>query len=179
MLSDGTSEGALAAARWYQRYMTGDMTFNLSLDQYICGLAQTHESDCPITCSAPGMSAYMTGVLSRVGNVSMYPLPHPGHDFFPVEEERAGQPAATILEAASLLKGKATGLVCTVTFPHATPAAASAHYPYRWSYHELALQQSCKGLDLLFGSGTEVLTDEMRQMIADTGATLIEDDVDA
>lgn len=179
MLTDGTSEGALAAARWYQRYMTGDMSFNLSLDQYICGLVQTHESDCPITCSAPGMSAYMTGVLGRIGNVSMNPLPHPGNDFYPVDEDRAGQPAATVLEAARLLKGKATGLVCTVTFPHATPAAASAHYPYRWAYHPLALQQSCEGLDLVFGSGTDVLTDEIRAMIAGTGATLIEDDVAA
>lgn len=179
MLTDGTSEGALAAARWYERYMTGDMSFNLSLDQYICGLVQTHESDCPITCSAPGMSAYMTGVPGRIGNVSMNPLPHPEQDFYPVDEDRAGQPAATVLEAARYLKGKSTGLVCTVTFPHATPAAASAHYPYRWAYHPIALQQSCEGLDLLFGSGTDVLTDEMRAMIAGTGAALIEDDVDA
>lgn len=178
MLTDGTSEGALAAARWYQRYMTGDPTFNLTLDQYICGLVQTHESDGPITCSAPGMSAYMTGVLGRIGNVSMHPIPHPGEDVFPVDSARAGQPAATVLEAASLLKGKSTGLVCTVTFPHATPGAASAHYPYRWSYHQIALQQSCKGLDLVFGSGIDVLTDEMRQMISDTGATLLEDDVE-
>ena len=179
MLTDGTSEGALAAARWYERYMTGDMSFNLALDQYICGLVQTHESDCPITCSAPGMSAYMTGVPGRIGNVSMYPLPHPEHDFYPVDPDRAGQPAATVLEAARYLKGKSTGLVCTVTFPHATPAAASAHYPYRWDYHRIALQQSCEGLDLVFGSGTDVLTDEMRAMIASTGATLIEDDVAA
>ena len=179
MLTDGTSEGALAAARWYERYMTGDMSFNLALDQYICGLVQTHESDCPITCSAPGMSAYMTGVPGRIGNVSMYPLPHPEHDFYPVDPDRAGQPAATVLEAARYLKGKSTGLVCTVTFPHATPAAASAHYPYRWDYHRIALQQSCEGLDLVFGSGTGVLTDEMRAMIASTGATLIEDDVAA
>lgn len=179
MLTDGTSEGALAAARWYERYMTGDMSFNLALDQYICGLVQTHESDCPITCSAPGMSAYMTGVPGRIGNVSMYPLPHPEHDFYPVDPDRAGQPAATVLEAARYLKGKSTGLVCTVTFPHATPAAASAHYPYRWDYHRIALQQSCEGLDLVFGSGTDVLTDEMRAMIASTGATLIEDDVTA
>lgn len=179
MLTDGTSEGALAAARWYERYMTGDMSFNLALDQYICGLVQTHESDCPIACSAPGMSAYMTGVPGRIGNVSMYPLPHPEHDFYPVDPDRSGQPAATVLEAARYLKGKSTGLVCTVTFPHATPAAASAHYPYRWDYHRIALQQSCEGLDLVFGSGTGVLTDEMRAMIASTGATLIEDDVAA
>ena len=177
MLTDGTSEGALAAARWYQRYMTGDMSFNLSLDQYLCGLVQTHESDAPITCSAPGMSAYMTGVPARAGNVSMNPLPHPGQDLYPVDEERGGQPAATVLEAARYLKGKSTGLVCTVTFPHATPGAASAHYPYRWDYHPIALQQSCEGLDLVFGSGIDVLTDEMRAMIAGTGATLIEDDV--
>ena len=179
MLTDGTSEGVLAAARWYQRYMTGDMSFNLSLDQYICGLVQTHESDCPISCSAPAMSAYMTGVPGRIGNVSMNPLPNPEHDFYPVDEARAGQPAATVLEAARLLKGKATGMVCTVTFPHATPAATSAHYPYRWAYHQLALQQSCEGLDLFFGSGNDVLTDEIRAMIAGTGATLLENDVDA
>ena len=178
MLTDGTSEGALAAARWYQRYMSGDPTFNLTLDEYICGLIQTHESDGPISCSAPAMSAYMTGVLGRIGNVSVHPIPHPGEDVFPVDSARAGQPAATVLEAARLLKGKATGMVITVPFPHATPAATSSHYPYRWAYHQLGLQQCCQDLDVLFGSGTEVLTDEMRQMIADTGATLLEDDVD-
>ena len=177
MLTDGTSEGALAAARWYQRYMTGDPTFNLTLDEYICGLIQTHESDGPISCSAPAMSAYMTGVLGRIGNVSMHPIPHPGEDIFPVDSARAGQPAATVLEAARLLKGKSTGMVFTVEFPHATPAATSAHFPYRWAYHQLALQQSCQGLDLVFGGGIDVLTDEMRQMISDTGATLLENDV--
>ena len=178
MLTDGTSEGALAAARWYQRYMSGDPTFNLTLDEYICGLIQTHESDGPISCSAPAMSAYMTGVLGRIGNVSVHPIPHPGEDVFPVDSARAGQPAATVLEAARILKGKATGMVFTVPFPHATPAATSAHYPYRWAYHQLGLQQCCQDLDVVFGSGTEVLTDEMRQMISATGATLLEDDVD-
>ena len=179
MLTDGTSEGALAAARWYQRYMTGDYTFNLNLDPYVCGLVQTHESDCPITCSAPGMSAYMTGVLGRMGNVSIHPEPHPEQDFYPVDPERAWQPAATVLEAARYWQGKSTGLVCTVTFPHATPGAASAHLARRWNYHDIALQQACEGLDLVFGSGRKVLTDEMRGMIAETGATLLEDDVDA
>ena len=178
MLTDGTSEGALAAARWYQRYMSGDPTFNLTLDEYICGLIQTHESDGPISCSAPAMSAYMTGVLGRIGNVSVNPIPHPGEDVFPVDSARAGQPAATVLEAARILKGKSTGMVFTVPFPHATPAATSAHYPYRWAYHQLGLQQCCQDIDVVFGSGTEVLTDEMRQMISATGATLLEDDVD-
>ena len=178
MLTDGTSEGALAAARWYQRYMSGDPTFNLTLDEYICGLIQTHESDGPISCSAPAMSAYMTGVLGRIGNVSVHPIPHPGEDVFPVDSARAGQPAATVLEAARILKGKSTGMVFTVPFPHATPAATSAHYPYRWAYHQLGLQQCCQDIDVVFGSGTEVLTDEMRQMISVTGATLLEDDVD-
>ena len=178
MLTDGTSEGALAAARWYQRYMSGDPTFNLTLDEYICGLIQTHESDGPIPCSAPAMSAYMTGVLGRIGNVSVHPIPHPGEDVFPVDSVRAGQPAATVLEAARILKGKSTGMVFTVPFPHATPAATSAHYPYRWAYHQLGLQQCCQDIDVVFGSGTEVLTDEMRQTISATGATLLEDDVD-
>ena len=179
MISDGTSEGVLAAARWYERYMTGNPDFNLNMDPYICGLVQTFESDCPITCSAPGMSAYMTGVRERQNNVSIYPIPHPGQDFWPTDSVRAGQPAATVLEAAKHLKGKSTGLVCTVEFPQATPAAASAHYPYRWSFNEIALQQCCEGLDVVFGGSSYVLTDEMRGMIAETGAVLLEDDVEA
>lgn len=178
MLTDGTSEGSLAAARWYQRYMTGDNTFNLNLDPYICGLVQTHESDCAITCSAPGMSAYMTGVLGRMGNVSIHPAPHPEQDFFPVDSARAYQPAATVLEAAKYWQGKATGMVFTVEFPHATPAAASAHYPYRWGYPQIALQQACKGLDVVLGGGCGILTDEMRGMISDSGATLLENDIE-
>ena len=38
---------------------------------------------------------------------------------------------------------------------------------------------SAHSLTLVFGSGRKVLTDEMRGMIAETGATLLEDDMDA
>ena len=178
MVSDGTSIGLFSTARWYKRYMTGDLELPLALDPLFCGLVQSRLSDAIIPDSAPAMSGFTTGVPQRQGNISIYPEPHPGQDVVPVDADRALQPAATVLEAARVLKKKATGVVSTVVFPHATPAATAAHGARRNRYHDLGRQMANQNLDVMFGGGNNILDDDMREAIRESGATLLENDVE-
>ena len=178
MLTDGTSTSIFPVARWYHRYMTDSLTWALNLDPYLCGLAQSRLSDAIIPDSAPAMSGFVTGVPSRVGNISIYPEPHPGQDVVPTDANRAYQPAATVLEGAKDMN-KAIGVVATVIFPHATPGACTAHTASRGRYRDIAYQMASQNLSVCFGGGRNILTPEMRQIITGNGATLLEDDVNS
>ena len=95
MIPDGTSTSVLAAARWYKFYNDPSQRM-LNLDSCLCGLVGTFSSDSPIPCSAPAMSAYMTGMPQQAGNVSVYPAANPAQDIVEVESGRACQPLATL-----------------------------------------------------------------------------------
>lgn len=179
MITDGTSTSLLATARWYHRYMTDSLGWKLNIDPYVCGLVQSRLSNAIIPDSAPAMSGYMTGVPSQKGNISIYPEPSPGQDVVPVDASRALQPAATVLEASRIWKDKATGVVVTTIFPHATPGATSAHTRDRGRYTDIAYQMASNDLDVCFGGGRRILTSEIRSIVRGNGATLLEDDVDA
>jgi alkaline phosphatase len=69
--------------------------------------------------------------------------------------------------------------VVTCEFPHATPADFSAHYYDRGNYNAIAPQIAYQNLDVMFGGGTGILTDDIKQHFADNGTTLIQDDKDA
>ena len=176
MITDGTSTSLIATARWYKRYMQDSLDMPLAIDPYICGLVQSRLSDAIIPDSAPAMAGYTTGVPQKVANISIYPEPHPGQDVVPVDGSRTYQPAATILEAAKTM-GKATGIVVTTVFPHATPAATAAHSASRHRYHDLGWQMASQDLDVMFGGGIGILNDAMREEIRSKGATLLENDV--
>lgn len=176
MIPDGTSIGVVSAARWYQIYnnLGGD---NLAIDPYLCGTVKTFSSNAPIGDSAPTTSCYMTGVLQQTGNVAIYPVADPANDLVPVDPTMAYQPLATILEAAKYQQNKSTGLVVTVEFPHATPADCSAHYYARGKYDYIASQMASQNLDVMFGGGNSIITDDIKQYFKSTGTTLIQDDV--
>lgn len=176
MIPDGTSIGVVSAARWYQIYnnLGGD---NLAIDPYLCGTVKTFSSNAPIGDSAPTTSCYMTGVLQQTGNVAIYPVADPANDLVPVDPTMAYQPLATILEAAKYQQNKSTGLVVTVEFPHATPADCSAHYYARGKYDYIASQMAYQNLDVMFGGGNSIITDDIKQYFKSTGTTLIQDDV--
>lgn len=176
MITDGTSTSLLATARWYKRYMTDSLDLPLAMDPYLCGLVQSRLSDALIPDSAPAMSGFTTGVPQRAANIAIYPEAHPGQDVVPVDPDRTYQPAATVLEAAKKM-GKATGIVATVVFPHATPAATAAHSASRRRYHDLGWQLASQDLNVMFAGGTGILNDGMRQEIREHGATLLEDDL--
>lgn len=178
MIPDGTSIGVVSAARWYQIYnnLGGD---RLAIDPYMCGTVKTFSSNAPIGDSAPTTSAYMTGMPQQTGNVSIYPPADPDNDLVYVDPAMAYQPLATILEAARYQQKKATGLVVTVEFPHATPADCAAHYYNRGKYEYIASQMAYQDLDVMFGGGNAQITDDIRQHFEKTNTTLIQNDAKA
>lgn len=178
MIPDGTSTSVLSAARWYKFYNDPSQR-RLNLDSCLCGLVGTFSSDSPIPCSAPAMSGYMTGMPQQAGNISVYPASNPAQDIVEVDPGRAYQPLATLLEAAKYDRGKATGLVVTVDFCHATPAACASHYYSRHAYSVLAAQMAANDLDVVFGGGRKQVTDAMREYLRGSGTTLIEQDAAA
>ena len=93
-----------------------------------------------------------------------------------MDASRTYQPAATILEASKVLKNKAVGLVVTCEFPHATPADFSSHYHTRSAYQFIAPQMAYQNLDVMFGGGNSILTDDIKQHFRNNGTTLIQND---
>ena len=173
MIPDGTSIGVYSAARWFKHY--NNMGEGLMIDPYITGTVTTFSSNAPIGDSAPTGSAYATGVLQQTGNVATYPEVS-DNDIFEVDASRTYQPAATILEASKILKNKSVGLVVTSEFPHATPADFSAHHYARGNYDAIAPQIAYQNLDVMFGGGNSIITDDIIGHFNNNGTTLIRDD---
>lgn len=177
MIPDGTSIGVYSSARWYKIYNNiGD---GLHIDPYFTGTVSTFSSNAPIGDSAPTTSCYMTGIPSRTGHVSIYPVHDPENDLYPLDSTMAYQPLATILEASRIENNKATGLVVTCEFPHATPADCAAHHYNRGNYNAIAPQMAFQNLDVMFGGGNSFLTDDIKQHFKNTGTALIQDDKNA
>ena len=176
MIPDGTTFSVYSAARWFKHY--NGMEGRLHIDPYFSGTITTFSSNAPIGDSAPTGSAYATGVLQQSGNVAIYPEASP-NDIYPVDETRTWQPAATILEAMKIEQKKAVGLVVTCEFPHATPADFSAHHYKRGNYSALSAQMAYQNLDVMFGGGTGILTEEMKNHFTQNGTTLISDNRNA
>ena len=177
MIPDGTSLGVYSAARWYKIY--NNLGDGLNIDPYITGTVSTFSSNAPIGDSAPTTSAYMTGIPSRTGHVSIYPVHDPENDLYPIDSTMAYQPLTTILEASRIENNKATGLVVTCEFPHATPADCAAHHYNRSNYKALAPQMAYQNLDVMFGGGNGILTDDIKQHFKNKGTNLIQDNRNA
>lgn len=156
LIPDGTSLATVSIARWLQWYQDPAKP-NLFIDPYLCGTVRTHSSNAPIGDSAPTTSCYMTGQPSRTGYVSTYPESDGDNDIYPTDPKRAFQPLTTVLEAGKILKGKATGLVFTCEFPHATPADCSAHSYNRGKYEWIAPQMAHNDLSVVIGGGVSLL----------------------
>ena len=158
LIPDGTSLATVSIARWLQWYTQPDLP-KLHIDPYLCGTVRTHSSNAPIGDSAPTTSCYMTGYPSRTGYVSTYPLSDPDNDIYPTDPALAYQPLITVLEAGKILHNKASGLVFTCEFPHATPADCSAHSYMRGKYEWIAPQMVHNDLDVVIGGGVSLLSE--------------------
>jgi len=177
MIPDGTSVSVLSAARWFKLY--NNMGDSLFIDPYLCGMVKTHSSNAPIGDSAPTASCYMTGMLQQSGNISIYPVADPANDFVEIDPKMAYQPLATLLEAAKILQNKATGLIVTCEFPNATPAACAAHYYDRRDYKSISMQMVYQNLDVLFGGGNILMSDDMKLHLENQNITYIKDDINS
>ena len=177
LISDGTSVPALTISRWYQSgVLNGDA--RLAVDPHLSGLVKTHSSDAVIGDSAPTASAFFTGYLSRTGFISTYPSRTP-NDLFPVDPSREFQPLATVGEAMRIMQGKSVGLVVTCEFPHATPGAAMSHSSNRSDYASIGSVMLHNGIDVMFGGGTNYISDEQIEHLNSTGTGYIANDLNA
>ncbi|HEY5571118.1 MAG TPA: alkaline phosphatase [Bacteroidales bacterium] len=175
MIPDGTSNAVLPISRWYNGGAP------LHLDPYICGMVRTYCSNSPIGDSAPTSSTYATGMLSKTGYVSTF-SPKDENNLFPEEMNtyEAYQPVFTVLEAAKLQK-KATGLVTTSEFPHATSADFSAHTPSRGREYIIGKQMVYNNIDVVLSGGTNYLyktrddKEDLRKVLQERGVQYIED----
>lgn len=114
-LGDGMGLNTLTAARIYGVGEEGSLTIDTLPET---AFIKTFSHDAQVTDSAPSMSAYMTGVKSNNGVISM--------DGDATQEnycsKSAGKPVTTLLELAKAA-GRGTGVVTTTRVTHATPAA--------------------------------------------------------
>lgn len=155
LIPDGMPSDATALARWYKGG-------SLALDPLASGLVRTHSADAPIADSAPAGTAFATGHKSHTGYVGVLPdkATMPGQKAIAAADRK--KPVASVLEAAQL-EGKATGIISTSEFMHATPADFSAHYPDRKNYDALSKQQVFNEMDVVLGGGSKYLVPSGRE----------------
>jgi alkaline phosphatase len=177
LIPDGTSLPVVSAARGYQRYQQPQQAY-LNIDPYLCGTILTYSSNAPIGDSAPTTSCYMTGYPSRAGYVSTYPVADPENDLIPMDPDQAYQPLVTLLEASRMAHNKATGLVFTCEFPHATPADCAAHSYNRNKSEWIAPQMVHNRLDVVIGGGVSLLTPDLQAHLRSENYGVLLNDID-
>lgn len=101
------------------------------------GLQKTYSANTLVTDSAAAGTALATGFKTNNGYLSITP---------------DGKPVKTLLEAAKE-KGKATGVITTVTITHATPAAFAAHTTSRDELPIADQYAQFKSADIYMGGG--------------------------
>jgi len=173
MIPDGASISVFSAARWFNLF--NGHGHQLNVDPFITGTVNVHETNAVVAESAAAGSVFSTGVISAAGNIAMHPAPS-ATDMFPVDASRANQPAATLLEAARILQNKATGIVVTCEFTHATPASFAAHHYSRNNRTAIAPQFAFNNLHVLMGGGNSLVSESMKQHLQNNGTTLIQND---
>lgn len=131
----------------------------MTMRQYLRGSAITLNYNEELTDSAAAGTAIATGHKTINGYVGI---------------DHALRPVANVLEAAQSV-GKATGLVSTYEWMHATPASFSAHAVSRSDYQTLYEQIENQGIDVVLGSGYGAVSSYASiQNALDRGYTVIE-----
>ena len=102
------------------------------------------------TDSAAAATALATGVKTNNGVLGYTP---------------DGKKLLTVGEQAAAV-GKATGVVTTVPFNHATPAGFIAHNPNRNDYHGVATEMIDSELNVIIGAGHPNYTDDNRARVS-------------
>ncbi|MCL2675935.1 MAG: alkaline phosphatase [Firmicutes bacterium] len=158
MVPDGMSVSATSLAR-YMLPNNEDGMKNLYMDEYVSGLMRTTWAAGPVTDSAPAATAFSTGHKGWVGALGV---------------DGDANPKATILEGAKAV-GKATGMIATSEFMHATPAGYTAHEFRRGNYEIVARQIISNELNVYFGSGSaKITTTDFVGYIQDAGYDVVE-----
>lgn len=149
LMTDGTSSTHITLTRWYKGSP-------LALDDILVGGLRTYSAESLVTDSAPAASAFATGYKTNSKFLGILPELSSIPGVTPVSPDLQGKPVATLLEGAKLI-GKSVGLIATSNIQHATPAAFSAHTPYRDRYTVIAQQQVYEDIDVVFGGGKQYM----------------------
>lgn len=148
--------GGFDDAKYPNRTITD--TTPMTLKSHLVGSAQTYCADDDTTDSAAAGTALSTGHKTNKGYLGVTPQK---------------RPVANILEAAQTV-GKATGIVATYEWMHATPAAFGAHAVSRSDYYNLYQQIENKGINVVLGAGYgEVSKYATIQNAKDRGYTVV------
>ena len=167
-LGDGMGINTLTAARIYAVGEDGDLTLDTLPES---AFVKTFSNDAQTTDSAASMSAYMTGVKSNNGVISMSTDTlsiDPGLDANgnkTVSRCSNGRAVPTLAELAKQ-RGMAVGVVTTTRVTDATPAAVYAHACNRRLETQIAAALvpggagyntalGASGIDVLLGGGTD------------------------
>ncbi|KAJ1860468.1 vacuolar alkaline phosphatase [Coemansia sp. RSA 2703] len=144
MISDGFGPASETMARnFVQQINQLPVGYQSPLDEILVGSSRTRSSDSLVTDSAAGATAFSCTLKTYNGAIS-------------VTDDKT--PCGTVMEAAKLQRGMATGLVVTSRITHATPAAFSAHALSR-NMEDLIAEYQIGNytlgpvVDLMFGGG--------------------------
>ncbi|KAJ6784798.1 hypothetical protein PWT90_08268 [Aphanocladium album] len=149
VVPDGYGPTSQTMARDFESITTGQSTpgkpnsAQIGVDKMVIGTVRTQAADNLVTDSAASATAFACGIKTYNGAIAV---------------DEAGQPVASVLEAAHL-SGFKTGLIATSRITHATPACYCSHVLNRNSENEIAAQQIGYThpfgayLDLLLGGG--------------------------
>lgn len=167
-LGDGMGINTLTAARIYAVGEDGELTLDTLPES---AFVKTFANDAQVTDSAAAMSAYMTGVKTNFGVISMAPgtlAIAPAADANGnklLGRCAAGAPAVTLAELAKQA-GRSAGIVSTARITDATPGATYAHVCHRGLETDIAAALvpggagyngalGARGLDVVFGGGAQ------------------------
>lgn len=167
-LGDGMGINTLTAARIFAVGEEGDLTLDTLPES---AFVKTFSNDAQTTDSAASMSAYMTGIKSNNGTISMSTDTlslEPGLDANgnkTVSRCTNGRAARSLAELARQ-RGMAVGVVTTTRVTDATPGAVYAHVCNRAMESDIAAALvpggagynsalGANGLDVLLGGGTD------------------------
>ncbi len=170
-LADGLGNNTLTAARIFAVGEEGDLTLDTLPES---AFVKTYSNDAQVTDSASSMSAYMTGMKSNNGVISMSTDTlsiAPGPDANgnkTVARCGNGRAVPTLAELAKA-RGMAVGVVTTTRVTDATPAAVYAHACHRGMETDIAAALvpggagynqalGANGIDVLLGGGTDAFT---------------------
>ncbi|GAB4276852.1 MAG: alkaline phosphatase [Coriobacteriia bacterium] len=157
-IGDGMGFAQVAASGLYENGKAGTLPFEsfpvtLAMSTYPAGggydpdevWSDPETVKSGATDSAAAATAMSTGVKTVNGAIGVDP---------------EGRALGNLMEASEQL-GKATGLVTSVPFSHATPAAFAAHHPDRHDYEEIAGQMLLESaLDVIMGAGNPDFDDD-------------------
>jgi alkaline phosphatase len=185
-LGDGMGNNTLTAARIFAVGEDGDLTLDTLPES---AFVKTFSNDAQTTDSAASMSAYMTGIKSNNGIVSM------STDTLAIEAGvdangnktvarcRNGQAVPSLAELAKQ-RGMAVGVVTTTRVTDATPAAVFAHACHRSMETDIAAALvpggagynaalGANGIDVLLGGGKAAFTPAAQGGIRADGRDLL------